>query len=91
MMAVMTVMTVLALALALLPLGLGAGPPQHQPGLRAAASSSAEHGQISHRIFLHRPGHTVYYLGLGSSRLCRASDSEFSEEFWRAVIVIHIC
>jgi len=32
---------------------------QHQPGLRAAASSSAEHGQFSHRIFLHRPGHTV--------------------------------
>jgi hypothetical protein len=33
---------------------------QHQPGLRAAASSSAEHGQISHRIFLPRPGHTVF-------------------------------
>ena len=32
---------------------------QHQPSLRAAASSSAEHGQISHRIFLPRPGHTV--------------------------------
>ena len=32
---------------------------QQQPGLRAAASSSAEHGQISHRIFVHRPGHTV--------------------------------
>jgi hypothetical protein len=32
---------------------------QHQPGLRAAASSSAEHGQIRRRIFVHRPGHTV--------------------------------
>ena len=34
---------------------------QHQPGLRAAASSSAEHGQISHRIFVARPGHTVVH------------------------------
>ena len=32
---------------------------QHQPSPRAAASSSAEHGQIRHRIFLPRPGHTV--------------------------------
>ena len=37
---------------------------QHQPGLRAAASSSAEHGQISHRIFVARPGHTVVHLSL---------------------------
>ena len=32
---------------------------QHQPSLRAAASSSAEHGQIRRPIFVPRPGHTV--------------------------------
>ena len=32
---------------------------QHQPGLRAAASSSAEHGESRRPIFVHRPGHTV--------------------------------
>ena len=40
---------------------------QHQPGLRAAASSSAEHGQIRRRIFLHRPGHTVIYKEFGGT------------------------
>ena len=32
---------------------------QHQPSLRGAASSSAEHGQIRRPIFVPRPGHTV--------------------------------
>ena len=41
-------------------LGRSAAPrQQHQPSLRAAASSSSDHGQISHRIFVPRPGHTV--------------------------------
>jgi hypothetical protein len=41
--------------------GRSAAPQQqHQPSLRAAASSSAEDGQISHRIFVPRPGHTVH-------------------------------
>jgi hypothetical protein len=42
---------------------------QHQPGLRAAASSSAEHCQISHRIFLPRPGsslHNYTYIQCGA-------------------------
>ena len=30
-----------------------------EPSLRAATSSSAEHGQIRRRIFVPRPGHTV--------------------------------
>jgi hypothetical protein len=34
---------------------------QHQPSLRGAASSSAEHGQIRRPIFVPRPGHTVIY------------------------------
>ena len=38
---------------------------QHQPGLRAAASSSAEHGQIRRRIFVPRPGHTVAAAAAG--------------------------
>ena len=41
-------------------LGRSAAPQQqHQPSLRAAASSSAEHGQIRRPIFVPRPGHTV--------------------------------
>ena len=35
---------------------------QQQPGLRAA-SSSAEHGESGHRIFVPRPGHTVKRRG----------------------------
>eukprot|EP01043_Picozoa_sp_COSAG02_P047719 COSAG02_NODE_4604_length_5175_cov_13.327817_1_plen_399_part_10 len=35
---------------------------QHQPSLRAAASSSAEHGQIRRRIFVPRPGHSVFVV-----------------------------
>ena len=42
------------------PARRSAAPQQrHQPSLCAAASSSAEHGQIRRRIFLPRPGHTV--------------------------------
>ena len=41
-------------------LGRSAAPrQQHQPSLRGAASSSAEHGQIRRPIFVPRPGHTV--------------------------------
>jgi hypothetical protein len=33
---------------------------QHQPGLRAAASSSAEHGESGCPIFVHRPGSSLH-------------------------------
>ena len=44
---------------------------QRQPGLRAAASSSAEHGESGRpiAIFVHRPGHTV--CSSSYSRLAR--------------------
>eukprot|EP01046_Picozoa_sp_COSAG06_P013116 COSAG06_NODE_786_length_12305_cov_9.158774_2_plen_172_part_00 len=45
---------------------------QHQPSLRAAASSSAEHGQIRRPIFLPRPGHTVMATGRRRARCSRA-------------------
>ena len=41
---------------------------QQQPGLRAAASSSAEHGESGRPIFLHRPGHTVFPAARGAAR-----------------------
>eukprot|EP01046_Picozoa_sp_COSAG06_P016089 COSAG06_NODE_1053_length_10949_cov_15.790968_10_plen_189_part_00 len=51
---------------------------QHQPGLRAAASSSAEHGQISHRIFVPRPGHTVMSGFFSAASTCAAGFSTTS-------------